>query len=135
MLAGGFLYSRWRGEGPEPASEAELNHLEMKRNALRERLAELRAKDPRLKEAPTGSVIIGVPVAVATDLVQQFTAGFLDQVEIDLRGIKIHKEGEVKAKTFLGTMKPGSFVVKNVVDGLIYAATTAAIFSWLWPSA
>jgi hypothetical protein len=116
VLAAGFLYSRWRGMGPEPASEAELNHLEMKRNGLREKLAELRAKDPGLKEAPAGSVLIGVPVEVATDLVRQFTAEFLDQVEIDLRGIKVHKEGEVTAKTFLGTMKPGAYVVDVTLD-------------------
>ena len=116
LLLGGFLYSRWRGRGPEPATEADLNHLELRRNGLRERLAELCAKDPLLKEAPTGSVIIGVPVAVATDLVRQFTAGFLDQVEIDLRGIKIHKEDEVKAKTLLGIMKPGGFIVDVTFD-------------------
>lgn len=116
VLAGGFLYSRWRGKGPDPASEAELDRMEQKRDALREKLAELCAKDPRLKEAPTGSVIIGVPVAVATDLVRQLTAGFLDHVEIDLRGIKIHKEGEVTAKTFLGTMKPGGYVLDVTLD-------------------
>lgn len=116
VLAGGFLFLRWRGLGPAPATEAELNHLELERNALREKLAELCAKDPGLKEAPTGSVLIGVPVDVATDLVRQFTAEFLDQVEIDLRGIKIHKEGEVTAKTFLGTMKPGSYVIDVTLD-------------------
>ena len=31
--------------------------------------------------------------------------------------------------------KPGSHALKGVFDGLIYAATTAAIFMWLWPSA
>jgi hypothetical protein len=116
VLAGGFLFLRWRGLGSEPASEAQLNHLELERNALRERLAELCAKDPGLKEAPAGSVLIGVPVDVATDLVRQFTAEFLDQVEIDLRGIKIHKEGEVTAKTFLGTMKPGTYVIDVTLD-------------------
>ena len=116
VVVGGFLVLRWRGRGPEPASEAELNRMEQTRNALRERLAELSAKDPALKEAPAGSVLIGVPVDVATDLVQQLTAGFLDQVEIDLRGIKVHKEGEVTAKTFLGTVKPGAFVVDVTVD-------------------
>ena len=31
--------------------------------------------------------------------------------------------------------KPGSYVLKGVFDGLLYAATTAAVFSWLWPHA
>lgn len=116
VIVGGFLFLLWRGSGRGPASEAELNHLEQRRNALREKLAELCAKDPALKEAPAGSVLIGVPVEVATDLVRQFTAGFLDNVEIDLRGIKVHKEGEVKAKTFLGTLKPGTYVVDVTLD-------------------
>ncbi len=31
--------------------------------------------------------------------------------------------------------KPGSFVFKSVIDGLIYAVVTAALFAWLWPHA
>lgn len=31
--------------------------------------------------------------------------------------------------------KPGSWVLKGVFDGAIYAATMAAMFRWLWPSA
>jgi hypothetical protein len=31
--------------------------------------------------------------------------------------------------------KPGSFVAKSVLDGVIYAFLTAAVFAWLWPHA
>jgi len=31
--------------------------------------------------------------------------------------------------------KPGSFALKGIFDGLIYALVTGAVFAWLWPAA
>lgn len=87
----------------------DLGVLERTRDGLRERLAKARAADARIAEAPAADVLIGMPLGFTGRLVQEVTAGFLDQVEIALKDIKVHKEGEFKAKTRLGTVKPGRF--------------------------
>jgi len=99
--------------GPDPL---DLDRLERQRDALREKLAALRADDPWLREAPEGNVLIGMPVAFTSDLVREVTAGFLDQVEIALGGVSIHKEGEVTARRFLATFKPGRYVLDVELD-------------------
>ena len=92
-------------------TSAELDALENTRDQLRERLAAVRAADPRLLQAPAADVLIGMPVTFTSGLVQEVTRAFLDQVEIVLRDIKVHKEDDVKAKTWLGTITPGRFVL------------------------
>jgi hypothetical protein len=94
---------------PAPAPAADLAALERERDALRARLAELRAGDPRLAQAPGGGVLIGVPVAAATDLVRQLAAGFFDRIRLVLRDLHVHSEGEVTAKVFLAKVKPGRY--------------------------
>ena len=93
----------------EERPAADLAALENTRDLLRERLATLRAGDARISQAPEADVLIGMPVALSSALVQQVTRGFLDQVEITLRDIAVHKQDDIRAKTRLGTLKPGHF--------------------------
>ena len=102
---------------PKPSRPApDLKALEDERDALRERLAELRGRDQRLRAAPEGTVLIGVPVATATDLLRKATSGFLDQVELVLEDLNVRKQGTIRHRTFLGTVSPGRYTVDVSVD-------------------
>jgi hypothetical protein len=94
---------------PPPASAEVLRALEQERDALRTRLARARQADPRLAGAPQADVLVGVPVSFTARLVEQIAAGVIDQVELALRDIRIHKDDEVEAKTKLGTLRPGAY--------------------------
>jgi len=85
--------------------------LERRRDELRDRLSRARAADPRLAQVPDADILIGLPVGFATTLAQQLTRGLLDQVEIALHDIAIHKEGVVSAKLLVGTIHPGRYVL------------------------
>jgi len=85
--------------------------LEQRRDELRGRLAQVRSADPLVARAPAGDVLIGMPVAFTTGLVRQLTQALVGQVQIALRGLEVHKEGTVTAKTFLGTIRPGRYRV------------------------
>jgi hypothetical protein len=96
--------------------------LERARDELRARLLELSAKDPVVASAPDTAILLGVPRAVATDLLGQVTTRLLGQVRIELRDVKVHKAGLVKVKTPLGRMTPGSYRVDlriHEVSGVI----------------
>jgi hypothetical protein len=55
-------------------------------------------------------------VATASDLLSQGVSGFLDQIEIVLANLTVHKNGTVRAKTFLGTVKPGAYTVDVTLE-------------------
>ena len=51
---------------------------------------------------PDTPVRVGVPTALARDLVQRVVAGFVDQVTLDLKNLKAKKSGKVKKVVTLG---------------------------------
>jgi hypothetical protein len=107
------LAALWgRAQPPARPAAVDLAVLEEERDALRARLAALREKDERLREAPAADVVIGMPVAFAGGLVRHVTAGYLDQVEISLRDISLHKEAEVETRAgLLGRVRPGRYTL------------------------
>jgi hypothetical protein len=107
-LAGGFALQRWRLSTAGPG-EGALDLLRAERTALRSRLATLAGQDPRVAAAPPGDIKIGVPESLVTRLVREVLAGFLDQVSVTLKDLHVDTDGEVKVKTFLGTVKAGQW--------------------------
>jgi hypothetical protein len=96
----------------DQATKADLAALEKTRDELRARLDQALIADPRIASAPQADIVIGIPVAFASGLVKNVTAGFLNRVEIVLRDIKIHAADDVHARTKLfGTIKPGHFTL------------------------
>ena len=81
---------------------AEIRALEKERQSLRERLNQLMVNDPRIQGMPDTPVRVGVPTALARDLVQRVVAGFVDQVTLDLKNLKAKKSGKVKKVVTLG---------------------------------
>lgn len=99
------LYVRsLRREGRQTAREQreEIAALEQERDALRARLNDLAGKDPRREGMPSASVRIGVPTALATDLIQRLTAGFVDSVTLELKNLKVRKHGTIRKVVTLG---------------------------------
>jgi hypothetical protein len=104
-----LLLSGCRGPAAIPARD--ISKLEAERDHLREKLAELRGRDERLHKIPAGGVLIGVPVATASDLLRKAVSGFLDQIEVALVDLAVHTEGTVTARTFLGKVSPGAYTL------------------------
>ncbi len=81
---------------------AQIQALEKERDSLRERMNELMVKDPRLPGMPDTPVRVGVPTTLARDLIQRVVAGFVDQVTLELKNLKVKKSGQVKKVVILG---------------------------------
>lgn len=77
--------------------------LEEDRDTLRARLDELMPRDERLKGMPNSAVRIGLPTGLTRTLIERVISGVVDQVEIQLSGIRIHKTGTVRKMVTLGS--------------------------------
>ena len=51
---------------------------------------------------PTTPVRVGVPTTLARDLIQRVVAGFVDQVTLELKNLKVKKSGKVKKVVTIG---------------------------------
>jgi hypothetical protein len=101
----GVMYVRgYRREGRQTVLEqrAEIAALETERGALRARLNSLADKDPRWEGMPASSVRIGVPTTLAADFVERLAAGFVDQVTLDLKNLRVKKRGTIRKIVTLG---------------------------------
>ena len=81
---------------------AQIQGLQKERDSLRERMNELMVKDPRLPGMPDTPVRVGVPTTLARDLIQRVVAGFVDQVTLELKNLKVKKHGRVKKVVTIG---------------------------------
>lgn len=117
--------------GCRPASSAgpHLAELRETQARLRGRLQSLLAHDPVLTEAATdtGEVMVAIRSGLVEALVQEVAARYLDRVVLDLSPeLKVHQEGEIKTKTFLGTLKAGDWKLDltiHNVRGVLRAKT------------
>ena len=100
-LAASAACGRKDRETPD-SLRAEIAALEKERDTLRGRMNELMVRDPRLKGMPATPVKVGVPTTLARDLIQRVVAGFVDQVTLELKNLKVKKSGTVKKVVTLG---------------------------------
>jgi hypothetical protein len=63
---------------------------------------ELMVGDPRMTGMPETPVRVGVPTTLARDLIQRVVAGFVDQVTLELKNLKVKKRGTVKKVVTIG---------------------------------
>ena len=103
-VIGASLACRSREDRKTPEQlRAELAALEKERDDLRAKLGELIASDPRLAGMPEQPVRIGVPTVLAREMITKTVTGFVDQVALELRNIKVKKSGKVKKVVTIGT--------------------------------
>jgi hypothetical protein len=81
---------------------AQLEALEKERTALREKVHELMQDDPLLEGMPTQPVRVGVPTELARELITKVVTGFVDQVTLELKNLKVRKVGTVKKVVNIG---------------------------------
>ena len=91
-----------RTDRPPSQLRAEIQALEKERQSLRRRVDELIVSDPRVKSMPDTPVRVGVPTTLARDLIQRVVAGFVDQVTLELKNLKVKKSGTVKKVVTIG---------------------------------
>jgi len=101
VLAASLACGREDRQAPDQI-RAQIQALEKERDSLRERMNELMVKDPRLPGMPQTPVRVGVPTTLARDLIQRVVAGFVDQVTLELKNLKVKKHGRVKKVVTLG---------------------------------
>jgi hypothetical protein len=101
LLAAFLACGREDRQAPEQIL-AQIQALRKERDALRERMNELMVKDPRLPGMPGSPVRVGVPTTLARDLIQRVVAGFVDQVTLELKNLKVKKKGRVRKVVTLG---------------------------------
>jgi hypothetical protein len=102
LVSGGLW---WR----EASRRARIARLGATRDALRQRLADLRARDPVITALPRGSIAIGVSQAAGEDLIGRLATGILGQVELELRDLRVRKEGQLSGRVLFARMSPGQY--------------------------
>lgn len=131
---GGWAY--WRTLSPDlppPPTEAELQALRDERDALQARFAEVIAArgEKSLAHAPRAGVMIGIPTGLTRSILEQVVTGLLGETTLTLKNLKVHKEGDVKAKMLFRKKKVGGFVLDvqiNQVQGLLRPGKPDVVF-------
>jgi hypothetical protein len=101
VLAASAACGRKDRETPDQL-RADIEALEKERETLRGRMNELMVRDPRMQGMPDTPVKVGVPTVLARDLIQKVAAGFVDQVTLELKNLKVKKSGTVKKVVAIG---------------------------------
>lgn len=98
---------------PPPPSRAELDALIAKRAALREKLLDLtlRRDDQGIGNAPQGSIMLGLPTRFTRSVVEQVVTGLFRETTLTLKNLKVHKQGDVKARVLFAQRKVGEYVL------------------------
>jgi hypothetical protein len=114
VAGSGALY--WRARVPvlpPPPSEAQLQTLRDRRDALQVRLREaiVERGEKSLASAPPGDVMIGIPTGFTRSILQRVVTGLFDNMTLTLRNLKVHKEGDVRVKLLLGRKRVGHYVL------------------------
>jgi hypothetical protein len=119
---------------PPPPTAAELDALRARRDALQERLRETLVAhgEKSLKDAPRGGIMIGIPTSFTRSILQQIVTGLFDGMTLTLKNLKVHKEGQVKAKMLFRKSKVGEYVLDvaiHQVQGVLEPGAPELTFS------
>jgi hypothetical protein len=103
LLLATFALGSSRGDRTSPKElQAQIDALDKERESLRVKLHELMQNDPLLQGMPTKPVRVGVPTSLARDLITKVVSGFVDQVTLELKNLKVKKSGNVKTVVTIG---------------------------------
>ncbi|MET0554891.1 MAG: hypothetical protein ABW221_17750 [Vicinamibacteria bacterium] len=91
------------GSSSKKELQKEVETLQRERDLLRARVGDLMGKEPRLQGMPETSVRVGIPTVLARTLIERVLGGVADQVTLELRNMRAHKEGTVKKIVTIGT--------------------------------
>jgi hypothetical protein len=112
LFLGGAAYERfWRAP-----SEEELEGLRRERRTLDERLQRRLAEQMSPFEGREAEVVFAVPARLAERLAGQLATRLLSTVRLRVRGIKVHKEGELRARILVGRRALGRYTLAVDLD-------------------
>ena len=80
----------------------QIDALDKERQALREKLDVLMHGDPLIEGMPTQPVRVGIPTALARELITRVVTGFVDRVTLELKNLNVKKTGTVKKIVSIG---------------------------------
>jgi hypothetical protein len=116
LVLGGGVYGIWRGRRAalhSPPTTADIERLTAERLQLRDEFRELLGQRNVLDfaNAPSGNILVGIPTELLRSLVSQAIAGLFSEMRLRLRNLKVHHQGDVKAKVLLTTQSVGHFAL------------------------
>lgn len=128
LLALPFVALAWLLARPGPAGagdpsdvvERQIAALTLERDSLRTLVWEDANNSALLVERPNGDVVIGLPTPFVEGLVRASVAAWFDDVTVTLRGLRVVKKGDVRARLgILGVHRVGSFDLNLTLDEVI----------------
>jgi hypothetical protein len=131
---GGLAVYRWRGPAlPPPPTQAALEALRAERDALsvRVREAAIKAGERSLGKAPTAGIMIGIPTSFTRSIVGQVVTGLFGETTLTLKNLKVHKEGQLKAKLLIKKRTLGEYTLDmkiHQVQGLLKPGAPTLVF-------
>jgi len=129
-----FGWLQWRrAQRPPPPTAARLAELRAERDRLQGvfRAAVLARGEQSLVEAPPGGVMIGIPTRLTRSIVEQVVTGLFGETTLTLKNLKVHKEGQVKAKMLVRKRVLGTFVLDvkiHQVQGILKPGKPVLVF-------
>lgn len=134
-IAGGVVvYLRSRPSPlPPPPSEAELQALLDRRDALQKKLTDaiLASGEKSIAKAPRGGVMIGIPTSFTRSILEQVVTGLFNEMTLTLKNLKVHKEGEVRVKMLVKKRTVGKYVLDvqiHQVQGVLRPGKPEVVF-------
>lgn len=115
-------YLRLRGPRlPPTPTPRELERLRQERAVLQDRFRELTSSTDELDlaSAPTANLLIGVSPGFVRNLVEQAATGFLSNVRLSLKDLKVHHEDEIRTSLLFKQRKLGDYKLDLNVDRVI----------------
>ena len=134
VAVGAVVYVRTRPSPlPPPPTEAELQALLERRDALQKRFGELVVinGEKSLAKAPRGGVMIGIPTSFTRSILEQVVTGLFSEMTLTLKNLKVHKEGQVRVKLVLAKRTVGKYVLDvkiHQVQGILRPGKPDVVF-------
>jgi hypothetical protein len=119
LVAGiGLWYAtRHRAPATPPPTAERIEALRAERDGLESRLNDVLIThgEASLAGAPQAGVMIGIPTAVTSSIVDQVVTGIFGETILTLHDIKAHAQGDVKAKVLFSTSTLGTFDLQILI--------------------
>jgi hypothetical protein len=98
---------------PPPPTAARMAELRAERDALQTRVRDAMVKrgEKSVVDAPRAGLMIGIPTSFTASILEQVVTGLFGETTLTLRNLKVHKEGDVKAKMLIRKKRLGAYVL------------------------
>lgn len=97
---------------PAPTA-GRIAELQRERDALQGKVrdAVVQHGERSVMDAPRAGLMIGIPTSFTSSIVEQVVTGLFGETTLTLRNLKVHKEGDVKAKMLIRKKRLGAYVL------------------------